>query len=351
VRILQIAPIDRRVPPYRYGAIERIVHLLTEGLVRRGHRVTLLASGNSITSAELQPIIARPLCDDSYCQDLKIREAHFTIALAKILNLVRDRHFDVIHNHLGWRLLPFWRSIADPFVTTIQTPLDSPSKDAAFEEAGPTPIVSISDSQRLARPDLNYVATVPNGIDLSLYNLSTEHKGYLMFLGRMAPEKGAVEAIMIAKALRKPLIMAAAVHAWERQYFIEKVLPLIDDSGIRFIGEIDDIEKNELLGGAEALLNPIQWDEPFGIACIEAMACGTPIVTLRRGAMPEVVLDSVTGLVGSSIEELIERFGEIKSLDRSVCRAHVGSKFSSEAMIENYLKVYSRILSSRTARD
>lgn len=324
-----------------HGGIERIVYNLVEGLFREGHDVTLLASSDSVVSARLHPLISRPLLDDDSCgTDLKSREAYFSAIVAKCLSFIKSEHFDVIHNHLGWRLMPFRELISSPFVTTLQTPLNSPAKDIIFGGAADCSIVSVSDQQRRGRPTLNYIATVYNGIDMSLFNLSENHRGYLVFLGRMAPEKGPVEAIKIAKSLGKPLIMAAAVHPWEADYYHSEVFPLIDQHQIAYVGEVNDQQKNELLGGAEALLNPIQWEEPFGIACVEAMACGTPVITLRRGAMPELIKDGITGIIGSSIEELVDRYHEIYSIDRASCRVHAQAEFSSEVMVANYLKVY-----------
>ncbi|HKC65288.1 MAG TPA: glycosyltransferase family 4 protein [Pyrinomonadaceae bacterium] len=347
MKILQIAPVERRVPPHKHGGIERVVYNLVEGLCRRGHDVTLLASADSVVSAKLHPLITLPLLDDETCgADLKSREAYFSAVVARALCFINGKHFDVVHNHLGWRLIPFHNLITSPFVTTLQTPLDSPAKDIIFDEAAECSIVSVSDRQRLGRPKLNYVATVYNGVDMSLYSLSKENKGYLVFLGRMAPEKGPVEAIKIAKSLSKPLIMAAAVHPWETDYFREEVLPLIDHRQISYVGELNDQQKNELLGGAEALLNPIQWEEPFGIACVEAMACGTPVITLRRGAMPELIKDGVTGIVGSTLDELVDRYSEIHSIDRHTCRKHAQAEFCSEVMVEGYLEVYEALRST-----
>lgn len=341
MNILQIAPVERTVPPRLHGGIERIVHNLVEGLTKRGNHVTLMASGDSQTSASLYPLIAKPLLDDeTRGADLKSREAYFSVVVAQVLKYLRGQQFDVVHNHLGWRILPFRAFIGSPFLTTLQTPLNSQAKETVFHEAERTPIVSVSHHQRIGNPSLNYVANIYNGIDLSLYDLGKGDGGYLVFLGRMAPEKGPLEAIKLAQAIRKPLIMAAAVHPWEAAYFQDAVFPHIDQDMITFIGEVDDHKKNELLGGAEALLNPIQWEEPFGIATVEAMACGTPVVTLCRGAMPEIVTDGVTGILGSCTEELIDRFDEVSRLNRAACRARVEEEFTSDQMVENYLKVY-----------
>lgn len=348
MKILQIAPVERRVPPHGHGGIERVVYNLVEGLCRKGHNVTLLASSDSLVSARLHSLIARPLLDDKSCvTDLRSREPFFAAILARILSYLKSEQFDVVHNHFGWRLLPFNKLITSPLVTTLQTRLDSPAKDVIFNQAAECSIVSVSNRQRLGRPNLNYIATVYNGIDLSLYSFSKNSKGYLSFLGRMAPEKGPTQAIKIAKSLGKRLIMAAAVHPWEADYFQQEVCPLIDGDQISYLGEINDQQKNELLGGADALLNPIQWEEPFGIVCVEAMACGTPVITLRRGAMPELIKDGITGIIASTEEELMDRYSEIHGIDRATCREHTQQEFSSEVMVERYLKVYEGLQPTR----
>jgi glycosyltransferase involved in cell wall biosynthesis len=345
MNILQISPIERRVPPRKYGGIERIVKTLADGLASRGHTVSVMASGDSLIPERLLSLRHLPLLDDPACSsDLKYRESQFAVVVARILEHLRGHHYDVVHNHLGWRLLPYWRLISDVFVTTLQTPLESPAKDIVFEASVGASIISVSDRQRRGRPNLNYAATVYNGIDLSTYALGKGEGGYLLFLGRMASEKGPVEAIQIARRLKKRLVMAAAVHAWEEEYFQTMVCPLIDGRDIVFVGEVDDSQKNGLLGNAEALLNPIQWEEPFGLACIEALACGTPVLTLNRGAMAEIVKDRVTGLIAECSDELVERFSEVRRCDRLACRAEAECRFSLESMTDSYVSVYRSLM-------
>jgi glycosyltransferase involved in cell wall biosynthesis len=344
MNILQIAPVEHRIPPLKYGGIERVVFNLVDGLVERGHAVTLLAPANSVTQARLIPLIPSPLMDNpDVGSDMKSREAIFASVVARAVKHISTSTYDIVHNHLGWRLLPFWQMTNSALISTLQTPLNSTAKRQVYLDAESTPIVSVSNQQRLGCPDLNFVSTIYNGIDLSLYELGRGDGNYLMFLGRISPEKGPVEAIQIAKALKKKLIMAAAILPWDEGYFLETVLPLIDQSQIIFVGDIDDQTKNKLLGGAEALLNPIQWEEPFGIVCVEALACGTPVATFRRGSMPEIIKDGITGIIAESVEEIIDRFYELSSIDRYACRMDAETRFTSNTMIENYLKAYSEI--------
>jgi glycosyltransferase involved in cell wall biosynthesis len=340
MRILQIAPIERRLPVLRYGGIERVVQTLCEYLVARGHSVTLLAPAGSVSSASVQHLTDSALCEaNPPVSDPKQREAYFIAALSNVLSAIVSESFDIIHNHLGWRFLPLYKISPAPFITTLQVPLDGKDKTAMWNECGTSPVVCVSESQRAARPNLNYIATVYNGIEVQRYPFSSKGSGYLLFLGRIAPEKGVVEAIHIAKRLGRVLIIAAAVHEWEKAYFQDEVVPRLDPT-IRFVGEVNDVEKNVLLGGADALLNPIQWEEPFGIACIEAMACGTPVMTLRRGSMPELIDDGITGVVAPTTDEIISRFVEIATLDRRACRQRVVDLFSADKMVDRYEYLY-----------
>lgn len=340
MNICIIAPIEERVPPKKYGGISRIVSSLTEELVRRGHKVTLFASGDSITAARLIPIASKP----GYPNDPKIREAHLQIATARIIEALIKEEFDIVSNHFGWRLIPFYSIIPTPIITTLHTPLNQKNKDIIFQTYKNIPLISSSDNQRRFIPDLNYLATIYGGINISLYNFSNHHDDYLVFLGRISPEKGALEAIQIAKKLNKKLIMAAAIPEWDRGYFEEKVKPHINNENIIFLGEINDKEKNKLLGGAQALLAPIQWDEPFGLVFAEALACGTPIIALNRGSVSEIVVDGKTGIIANSIDDIYKRFEEIKLINRVDCRSHAENNFSSGLMADNYLKIFNQYL-------
>jgi glycosyltransferase involved in cell wall biosynthesis len=318
-----------------------VVHTLVEGLIARGHTVSLMASADSSTSAELIPIVEQGLCDCTPpISAFREREIQFMISIAKILRATRGRQFDIIHNHLGWRLLPFESSFDCPLLTTLQIPLGERRRQRLWEQCRNAPIVVVSEQQKIE--GLNIVATIHNGIDSSLYRFSPKGDGYLMFLGRVAPEKGIKEAIYIARQLKKRLVIAAAIHQWEEDFFLEHVRPELDDL-IQFVGEVDDRKKNDLLGNADALLNPVQWDEPFGLVCAESLACGTPIVTLSRGAMPEIVTDSVTGIVARSVADIICRFPEVEKIDRKTCRQRAVSHFSADLMVSRYEQLYGRM--------
>jgi len=340
MNICIIAPIEERVPPEKYGGIGRIVSALTEELVKKGHTVTLLATGDSITGARLMPIALNP----GYPDNPKAREAHLQIATAKIMEILMKENFDVINNHFGWRLIPFYPIISAPMITTLHTPLNQTNKDIVFKTYKNACLISSSNNQRRFLPDLNYLANIYDGIDMSLYDFSDHHEGYLVFLGRISPEKGAAEAVQIAKKLNKKLIMAAAIPEWDKSYFEEKVKPYIDNKNIIFLGEINNEQKNKLLGGAQALLAPIQWEEPFGLMFAESLACGTPIIALNRGSVGEVVVDGKTGIVADSIDDIYKRFNEIESINRIDCRKYAENNFSSGLMADNYLKVFEQYL-------
>lgn len=340
MNICIISPIEERVPPQKYGGISRIVSFLTEELVLKNHQVTLMASGDSQTRARLIPVVPKA----GYPNNPKAREAYLQIATAKIIEFLTREHFDVVSNHFGWRLIPFHSITQNLMITTLHTPLDQINKKIIFDTYKNVPVISSSTNQRQFSPDLNYLATIYDGINMSLYDFSDHHDDYLVFLGRISPEKGASEAIQIAKKLNKKLIMAAAIPEWDKNYFEEKVKPYIDNENILFLGEIDDKQKNKLLGGAQALLAPIQWDEPFGLVFVEALACGTPIIALNRGSVSEIVVDGKTGIIANSIDDIYKRFDEIKSVHRIDCRKHAENNFSSGLMADNYEKVFNEYL-------
>lgn len=342
MKICIISPIDESIPPKLYGGIGRVVSALTEGLVRKNHDVTLLAPGNAKTAAKLIPIIENSLETNNFenGNDYKTRDAFFEISVGRIVEVLISERFDIINNHFGWRLIPFSNIIKSPLVTTLHTPLYQNNKQIIFNHFKKVPVISISNSQKNALPHLNYLETIYNGIDLSLFDYSDNHNNYLVFLGRMSPEKGVFEAIQIAKILGIKLIMAGAVHGWDRQYFIKKIKPQIDNKKIFFVGEIDDNQKNQLLGGAKALLSPIQWEEPFGLTFVESMACGAPVITLNRGSASEIIMDGVTGIIANSIPEIYKRFIEIDKISRQECRLYIEKKFNSIDMVNNYEKTY-----------
>ncbi len=343
LRIALLAPPAERVPPALYGGTERVVSALTEELVRRGHRVTLFASGDSRTAATLVPVCARALRLDPTVADVHVytmRELGLAFA--------RADEFDVMHNHLDYFALPFTSLTRTPVVTTLHGRLDLPDLPAIFGDYPAAPLVSVSDSQRTPLRWANWVATVYNGIDLRAYpTVYTVPGTYFAFIGRISPEKNIEAAIRIARATGIPLKIAAKVDRADRDYYERVVRPLIDGQFIEYIGEIGEEAKNAFLGKAYALLFPIDWPEPFGLAMAEALACGTPVLGLRRGSVPEVVADGVTGFVRDSEEELAAAAWRIPELDRAACRRRVEERFSAATMADGYEAAYRALVRNR----
>jgi glycosyltransferase involved in cell wall biosynthesis len=311
MRIAQIAPLAEPVPPEMYGGTERVVSQLTESLVERGHEVTLFASGDSKTAAHLVPVTPEAL-------RLSSQEVDPSIYLTLELGMVFDRaaDFDVIHSHVDYFALPFARLVATPVVTTLHGRLDLPGLPTIFERYRDAQVVSISDSQRQPLPGATWAATVYNGTDLGRFTFNEAGGDYFAFVGRICPEKNIEGAISIAQRTGVPLRIAAKVDPVDVDYHEAVIKPLLDGRHVDYLGELGDEDKNELLGSARALLFPVDWPEPFGLAMTEAMACGTPVLALRRGSVPEVVEDGVTGFVRDSEEELAQVAGEISRLSR-----------------------------------
>jgi glycosyltransferase involved in cell wall biosynthesis len=343
MRIAQIAPLFESVPPRLYGGTERVVSWLTEELVRRGHDVTLFATGDSQTSARLISCAPRGLRLDAQASDPLF--AH----LAE-LGSVADRldAFDVVHSHIDIPGLLLGRLTKTPCVHTLHGRLDLPGLAGTFAAFPRTPLVSISDSQRtpFAALDLNWRATVHHGLPLDEIPAPTGqgHGGYLAFLGRLSPEKGPEAAIEVAHAVGIPLRIAAKTDAFDRVYFERELRPRIDGTFIQYVGEIGDDEKWKFLGEAQCLLFPVDWPEPFGLAMIEALACGTPVVARPRGSVPEVVIEGETGWLGESVSELAAGVRRIERVDRERCRAIAAQRFSVAAMTDRYERVYGDLL-------
>jgi glycosyltransferase involved in cell wall biosynthesis len=345
LRIAQLAPPAERVPPELYGGTERVVSALTEELVRRGHQVTLFASGDSHTAAKLVPVCPRALRLDTLVSDVQV----YTMRELGLVFSHADA-FDIIHNHLDYFALPFTRLTRTPVVTTLHGRLDLPDLPMIFGDYPDAPLVSVSYSQRTPLFWANWAATVYNGIDLRAYPTVYQAPGaYFAFIGRISPEKNIEAAIRIARATAIPLKIAAKVDRADRDYYERIVRPLIDGRFIEYVGEINEESKNAFLGGAYALLFPVDWPEPFGLAMTEAMACGTPVLALRRGSVPEVVADGVTGFVRDTEAELITVARQIPSLDRRRCRQRVETYFSATAMADGYEAVYRSQLHLRDA--
>lgn len=345
MKIALLAPFEEPVPPEKYGGTERVVYSLAEGLVGLGHDVTLLASGDSRTSARLIPCVEthlRPFLEKNQRTWLYLQWQGFHQALRHL----KSEHYDIVHNHGDWPFLIAGTFTCAPMVTTIHNPVQ-------FQLGVPEVYrnyryISISDAQRKYRPELEYVATIHHGIDVDSFEYNDTPSDYLAFLGRIHPDKGPEEAIHIARETGSKLIMAAKIDAPDRYYYRKKIKPLIDGKQIIFIGEVAHAAKVALLKNARALLSPIQWDEPFGLTNIEAMACGTPVIAIRRGSLPEIIVDGKTGFLCKTIQKMISRVDDLHKISRRACRQHVQKHFSEQRMAQNHIKVYQKMLKART---
>jgi glycosyltransferase involved in cell wall biosynthesis len=344
MKIAQVAPLIESVPPRLYGGTERIVSYLTEALVGLGHDVTLFASGDSITSAELAPCCTRALRLDPTAGDTI---PHLMLMLDKVRE--RAQEFDILHFHIDLFQFPLFRSLAARTLTTLHGRQDLGDLKPFYSRFGEMPLVSISNDQRKPIPHANFVATVHHGIPVDLHRPSFRQGSYLAFLGRISPEKRPDRAIRIARAAGIPLKIAAKVDKIDEDYFRSEILPLIDGPGVEFIGEIDEREKTKFLGDASALMFPVDWPEPFGLVMIEAMACGTPVLAFRCGSIPEVIEDGITGKVVDSEEGAFAALPEILSYDRRAVRQRFEERFTSTRMAKDYVSIYRRLLKTRTA--
>jgi glycosyltransferase involved in cell wall biosynthesis len=344
VRIAQVAPLYESVPPRAYGGTERVVSYLTEALVQMGHDVTLFASGDSVTSANLVPLVPQGLRLDAHPRDGVVWH---TIMMQAVLNEAHS--FDVIHFHTDVLQLPLGRHCPTPCVSTAHGRLDLPDLKSLFRCFPRHPMVSISDSQRAPLPWVNWRATVHHGLPLGLYSFHPQAQGYFAFVGRISPEKRADRAIEIAKACGMPLRIAAKVDAADRDYFHAVIEPLLTHPLVTYLGEVDDAAKDELLGNATALLMPIDWPEPFGLVMIEALACGTPVVAYRHGSVPELIEHGVTGFVVDDQQQAIEAARQVGRIDRRRCRDVFEQRFSSRVMARRYLDVYRQLVAATVA--
>src|SRR3990170_1106860 len=344
MRIAQIAPLYESVPPELYGGTERVVYNLTEELVRRGHEVTLFASGDSRTSATLVPCCKRALRLTQSVHDVY---AYTTIQLGMVY--ARAARSPLTHNHIAFFPSPPPRLSPTPTLTTLHGRLDLSEVARVHDYFPEVPLVSISDAQRMPLPQANWVATVYNGIVPEAFTLRREPGRYLAFLGRIAYEKRPDRAIEIALAVDMPLRIAAKVDPADRSYFEHAIKPMLDHPLVEFVGEIDERGKDEFLGGAYAYLFPIDWPEPFGITMIEAMATGTPVIAMARGSVPEVVEHGRTGFVCRTLKEMIEAVGRMPEISREACRRYVETRFTAEAMTSAYEAVYRRLARQATA--
>jgi glycosyltransferase involved in cell wall biosynthesis len=346
MKIAQIAPLFESVPPRLYGGTERVVSYLTEELVKQGHHVTLFASADATTAAELVACTPRALRLDDATRDPTPR-------LVLMLEKVRERadDFDVLHFHIDYLHFPLFRSRSARILTTLHSRLDLPDHREFYLRFPEMRLVSVSNAQRRPLRRANFAATVYHGLPLDLHRPTFDARGgYLAFLGRLSPEKRPDRAIAIARAVGMPLRIAAkAEKVNEGCYFREVIAPLLQEPGVEFIGEIDEGTKTEFLGHAAALLFPIDWPEPFGLVMIEAMACGTPVLAFACGSVPEIIEDGRTGRIASTMDEAVRAVPQVLALDRKVIRRRFEERFSSIRMTKDYLRLY-RAMVRKTAR-
>nr|WP_321451365.1 glycosyltransferase family 4 protein [uncultured Carboxylicivirga sp.] len=334
MKIAILSPIAWRTPPLKYGPWEQVASNIAEGLVEKGIEVTLFATGNSITKAKLLSVCEYPYAEDSSIDPKVVECLH-------ISNLMEQAdYFDIIHNNFDFLPLTYSRLIKTPMVTTIHG-FSSPKIIPVYKKYNSsTHYVSISDSDR--NPNLDYIATVHNGINTRDFAFNSEPDDYLLFFGRIHPEKGTYEAIEIAKKAKRKLIISGLIQ--DQEYFDQNVKPYINNDDIVYVGNSGPTERQRILSKACALLHPISFAEPFGLSVVEAMACGTPVVAFNLGSMPELIEDGKTGFLVSNVDEAIEAIKQIGFINRHTCSEWVESMFSCKKMTEGYLKVYQKML-------
>ena len=343
MKIAQVAPLWESVPPVLYGGTERVVSFITEELVRQGHDVTLFASGDSTTKARLVPMCPEAL------RTFKViinYDAPLITMLEKAFSPAGE--FDIIHSHLEFLPFPLAKRIRTPVLTTMHARLDLPELIPVFRKFVELPVVAISAAQRESIPWANWQATIHHGLPKNLYAPHADQGKYLVFLGRVAPEKGLDQAIEIAKRVDMPLRIGAKIDPTNAEYYRAVIEPLLDHPLIEFVGEVTDLEKDDFIGDAYAMLAPYDWPEPFGLVFIESLACSTPVIAYRRGSIPEIIDHGGTGFVCETMEEMIQSVRHVSLIDRAMCRQAFEARFSTERMVQDYLKVYEQMLGIQT---
>ena len=338
MKIAQVSSLMEAVPPKLYGGTERIVAYLTDALVDLGHDVTLFASGDSVTKAKLEPGWPHALRLDEGMRDYLAPHIILLETLAR-----RAEDFDIIHLHIDYLGYPVLKRIGVPFLTTLHGRLDLPELRSIYETFSDVPLVSISDSQREPLPNANYIGTIHHGLPQNLLKQGDGSGGYLAFIGRISPEKAPDAAIRIAAAAGMKLKIAAKIDKVDRAYFEQHIEAAMAQPHVEYIGEIDETQKSEFLGKAAGLIFPIAWREPFGLAMIEAMACGTPVIAMNRGSVPEVIEDGVSGFIVENEEEAIAATKKLKTLDRARVRQAFDRRFTGKRMAEDYVGLYQRL--------
>ncbi len=334
MKVAILSPVAWRTPPRHYGPWEQVASTIAEGLVKKGHEVSLFATADSETEGKLDAVIDRGYEEDRD-QDAKVAEC------LHISNLMeKAAEFDIIHNHFDFLPLTYSRLIATPVITTIHGFSSEKIVPVYRKYNSSSAYISISNADRM--PGLEYLATIYHGIQSERFKYVEQAGKYLLSFGRIHPHKGTHEAILIAKASGKALLIAGIIQ--DRAYFEEKVEPYLNEQ-IEFIGEAGPEKRNELLGNALALLHPISFNEPFGLSVAEAMMCGTPVIAFNRGSMPELIRNAETGFLVHSVDEAIEAVGQLGSVDRSRCRSWAMEQFSQERMVEDYIRAYEQTIS------
>jgi glycosyltransferase involved in cell wall biosynthesis len=341
MRIAQVAPLTEAVPPKLYGGTERVVNWLTEELVSLGHEVTLLASGDSLTSAKLEAMWPRALRLDGAVRD---PNALHMVMLERVRQRCDNEEFDLLHFHLDYYPFSLFMRQPTPFVTTLHGRLDLPEHQPVFDTFPAAPVVSISDSQRRPVPQANWIGTIHHGLPADLLTPRPVKPGYLAVLGRIAPEKGVDRAIRIALRAEMPLKIAAKIDSADRDYFDEVIRPMLAHPLIDYLGEIGDADKSDFLSGAIGLLLPIDWPEPFGLVMIEAMACGTPVIAYNRGSVPEIVDHGLSGFIVEDETGAVAAVHRLDELDRGAVRGQFEARFTARRMALDYLAAYRRLI-------
>jgi len=346
MRIAQIAPLYEAVPPKFYGGTERVVSYLTEALVELGHDVTLFASGDSVTSATLEAAWPRALRLDPSIRD---PFAPHVLLLEQVRRVAAD--FDVLHFHLDYLPFSLFADAETPSVTTLHGRLDLPELQPVFNTFTDSPVISISESQRIPLPQARWLGNVYHGLPEKLLTPQPHcEPEYLAFLGRICPEKRVDTAIRIAAMSGLPLKIAAKVDKADQDYFKSEIEPLLSHANVEFIGEIDETRKPEFLSRAKALLFPIDWCEPFGLVMIEAMACGTPVIAFNRGSVPEVIDHAVTGYIVEDVQGAVAALQRLDELSREEIRAQFERRFTAQAMAREYVERYTALIEQRARR-
>lgn len=333
MKVAIISPIAWRTPPRHYGPWERVVSLLTEGLVKENIDVTLYATGDSITTAKLRSVCKVPY-EENKDVDAKVWEA---LHISEVMEHANE--YDIIHNNYDFLPLTYSRLIKTPMVTTIHGFSSNRILPVFKKYNKNTYYVSISNADR--NSELDYIGTVYHGIDIENFTLKKDYGNYLLYFGRIHNDKGTKEAIKVAKMAKMKLIIAGIIQ--DKLYFEEYVEPYLNDD-ICYIGSVGPEERNKVLSHAYALLHPINFNEPFGLSVVEAMACGTPVIAFNRGSMPEIIQNGINGFIVSSIEEMVERIKDVKNISREDCRKTVEYRFTQEKMVKEYIKIYKKIL-------